>query len=166
MIFWVDWRSYFQNKPSQKRENQLKVKVYVNQRKFLPIYGFLTVVISFVFYHELLMSFSGCGGQCQPPTPAGSNNGINNIFLFVVPPTWPPWRQMQTINTPEYNNAFTSWYKSAYFNNNDKLLIKCMKNFNKILFHVIQVSEVPVNAKKNFLFFHKISGVLPLKLTI
>ena len=36
------------------------------------------------------ISLSGCGGQCQPPTPAGSDNGINNIFLCVVPPTWPP----------------------------------------------------------------------------
>ena len=32
----------------------------------------------------------GCGGQCQPPTPAGSDNGINNIFFCVVPSTWPP----------------------------------------------------------------------------
>ena len=44
------------------------------------------------------ISLSGYGGQCQPPTPAGSNNGINDIFFCVIPPTWPPRRQMQTIN--------------------------------------------------------------------
>ena len=31
------------------------------------------------------INLSGYGGQCQPPTPAGSDNGINNIFLYVVP---------------------------------------------------------------------------------
>ena len=42
------------------------------------------------------ISLLGCGGQCQPPTPAGSNNGINDIFLCVVPQM--PWRQIQIIN--------------------------------------------------------------------
>ena len=45
------------------------------------------------------INLSGCARQCQPPTPAGSDNATNQIFYCVVPPTWPPWRQMQTINT-------------------------------------------------------------------
>ena len=32
----------------------------------------------------------GCGRQCQPPTPAGSNNETNNIFFCVIPPIWLP----------------------------------------------------------------------------
>ena len=48
------------------------------------------------------INLSGCGTQCQPPTPAGSDNGTNKIFLCVVPPTWPPYRQMQTINSKYY----------------------------------------------------------------
>ena len=41
-------------------------------------------------YSWFAINLSGYGEQCQPPTPAGSDNGINNIFLCVVPPTWPP----------------------------------------------------------------------------
>ena len=48
------------------------------------------------------INLSGYGGQCQPPTSAGSDNGINNIFFCVVPPTWPPYRQMQTIKTEQH----------------------------------------------------------------
>ena len=49
-------------------------------------------------YSYFAINLLGCGGQCQPRTPAGSGNGINNMFLCVVPPTWLPSRQMQTIN--------------------------------------------------------------------
>ena len=49
-------------------------------------------------YSWFAINHSECGGQCQPPTPAGSDNGINNIFFCFVPPTWLAWRQMQTIN--------------------------------------------------------------------
>ena len=41
-------------------------------------------------YSWFAINLSGCGTQCQPPTPAGSDNGTNKIFLCVVPPTWPP----------------------------------------------------------------------------
>ena len=41
-------------------------------------------------YSWFEINLSGCGGQCQPLTPGGSNIGINKIFLCVVPPTWPP----------------------------------------------------------------------------
>ena len=38
-----------------------------------------------------LQSILGCGGQCQPPTPAGFDIGFNNLHIpCVVPPTWPP----------------------------------------------------------------------------
>ena len=30
-----------------------------------------------------LTGFSGCGEQCQPPAPAESDKGTNNIFLCV-----------------------------------------------------------------------------------
>ena len=51
-------------------------------------------------YSWFVINLLGCGGQYQPPTPAGSESGINNIFLCVVPSTWPPpWPQMQTINS-------------------------------------------------------------------
>ena len=43
-----------------------------------------------IYYSWFTINPSGYGGQCQPPTPAESDNGINNIFLCVVPPTWPP----------------------------------------------------------------------------
>ena len=32
-------------------------------------------------YSWFAINLSGCGKQCQPPTPAGSDNGTNNIFL-------------------------------------------------------------------------------------
>ena len=41
-------------------------------------------------YSWFAINLSGCGRQCQPPTPAGSNNGTNNIFFCVIPPIWPP----------------------------------------------------------------------------
>ena len=40
-----------------------------------------------LFYSWFAINLSGCARQCQPPTPAGSDNGINNIFYCVVPPT-------------------------------------------------------------------------------
>ena len=43
--------------------------------------------------------------QCQPPTPARSYNGTNNIFFCVVPPTWPPRRQMLNFKLAAKNNA-------------------------------------------------------------
>ena len=36
------------------------------------------------------INLSGCCRQWQPPTPAGSDNGTNNIFFCILPPTWPP----------------------------------------------------------------------------
>ena len=57
------------------------------------VYMYLCVILG------LQSILSECGRQCQPPTPAGSNNRINNKFICVVPPTWPPWRQIQTINS-------------------------------------------------------------------
>ena len=41
-------------------------------------------------YPWFATDLSGCGEQCQPPTSAGSDNGIDNIFLCVVPPKRPP----------------------------------------------------------------------------
>ena len=66
---------------------KLKIAMRMNGRKITA-------------YSWFAINLSGCAGQCQPPTPAGSDNAPNNIlFCCVVPPTWPPWRQMQTINT-------------------------------------------------------------------
>ena len=48
------------------------------------------IIYSLIHYSWFVINLSGCGGQCQPPTLAGSDNEINNIFLCVVPPTWPP----------------------------------------------------------------------------
>ena len=45
------------------------------------------------FCYWFAIDLSGYGGQFQPPTPAGSNNGIHNTFHLVVPLTWPPWGQ-------------------------------------------------------------------------
>ena len=54
-------------------------------------------VVPYSIFHDNVIGNSwfainllGCGTQCQPPTPAGSDNGTNKIFLCVVPPTWPP----------------------------------------------------------------------------
>ena len=41
-------------------------------------------------YSWFAINLSGCSGQCQPPKPAGYDNGINNMFFCAVPPTWPP----------------------------------------------------------------------------
>ena len=37
----------------------------------------------------------GMRRQCQPPTPARSDNSTNNIFFSVIPPTWLPGHYIQ-----------------------------------------------------------------------
>ena len=53
-------------------------------------------------YSLFAINLSRCGRQCQPPTPAGSENRTSNIFFCVVSPTWPPWRQRKP--SIAYNN--------------------------------------------------------------
>ena len=48
------------------------------------------IILYVLLYSWFAINLSGCGTQCQPPTPAGSDNGTNKIFLCVVPPIWPP----------------------------------------------------------------------------
>ena len=75
------------------KEKQLyKVRITILYRQEIAQFGPLYM------YSWFAINLLECGGQCQPRTPAGSDSGINDIFLGVVPPTWPPCRQMQTIN--------------------------------------------------------------------
>ena len=49
-----------------------------------PFYSFL------ILWFWFAINSSGCARQCQPLTPAGSDNAANNIFFCVVLITWPP----------------------------------------------------------------------------
>ena len=71
--------------------------IYVYCNIVQPVYADLCTVKTMNFWYNeqssntwFAINLSGCGTQCQPPTPAGCDNGTNKIFLCVVPPTWPP----------------------------------------------------------------------------
>ena len=73
------------------------VSASLASQKFIPLIATMAYY-SLCSYSWFAINLSGCTRQCQPPTPAGSDNWTNNIFFCVIPPTWPPWRQMQTTN--------------------------------------------------------------------
>ena len=67
----------------------LKIFFYIYQTKFYRQFS-LSKIWPRVLGPWFAIILSGSGRQCQPPTPAGSDSGTNNIFFYVTPPTWPP----------------------------------------------------------------------------
>ena len=101
--------------------------------------SYWTTLRTYCWNSWFAINLSGCGGQCQTPTPTESDNGINKIFLCVVPPTWPPWRQMQTTNNTirVYNqqDVVTNVRKkfSMQISTALEFLVRCFRSINGLL---------------------------------
>ena len=65
-------------------------------------------------YSWFAINLSGWAKQCQPPTPAESDNAPNNICYCVVPPTWPPRCQMETTNSSNDHGILISSQERRY----------------------------------------------------